>query len=305
MNAPPDSLNRAAVILNPNAGQGRLKKNWPAVLKELQKGFQKVQVLETRAPGDGAAFVRQAREKADVIIAAGGDGTVHELSEALASLEGNVPVFAVLPGGTCNDFSRALGMSQDPIEAALQLSQKKIRAIDIGEFDGHYFTNFWGIGLITHVSEAVNPSTKDRFGRLAYYLSAARSFQTCDPFHIQLKCEEFHFEGRAAMFLAVNGPFTGGMKPFFPDTDIQDGKLDCLLIEKPSVSFIWEVLQNRLTDSSFQGEGYHYFQTDAVQIQTTPHQLIDCDGEREHETPSTIRCLQQKLVSLTGMFPVK
>ncbi|WNB91433.1 diacylglycerol kinase family lipid kinase [Bacillus sp. NEB1478] len=293
-------LNKAAIILNPNAGQGRLQKQWDRVLEELNDAFTDVKVYETNEPGDGASYVKKVQHEADVIIAAGGDGTVHEVAEALAALEGQLPAFGILPGGTCNDFSRALGMNQDPLLAAKQISQKQIKNIDIGEFEGKYFTNFWGIGLITHVSESIDPNTKDKFGRLSYYLSAAKSLQTWEPFEIKIQAKEFHFEGEAAMFLAVNGPFTGGIKPFFPNTDLQDGKLDCLLIEKPSVSFIWDVLQNRLTDTSVEGEGYHYFQSSEIVIQTTPHQRIDCDGERKDLTPSIIKCMKQKLHTLIG-----
>jgi diacylglycerol kinase (ATP) len=293
-------LSRVSVILNPKAGQGRLLSNWNEVLTELKSRFSDVQVFETTEPGEGASFVKHLYKQTDVIIAAGGDGTVHEIAEALLSLDGNKPAFGILPGGTCNDFSRALGMNQNPVNAASQLSEKKIRYIDIGEFDGHFFTNFWGIGLITHVSKSIDPDTKERFGRLSYYLSAAKSMQTWEPFEISIQSKEFQFHGKAAMFLAVNGPFTGGIRPFFPDTDIQDGKLDCLLIEEPSISFIWDVLQNRLSDTSVEGQGYHYFQSSEIQIRTAPHQLIDCDGEREHETPSVVKCLQQKLSVLTG-----
>jgi diacylglycerol kinase (ATP) len=298
MNA--SELKRVSVILNPKAGQGRLLNNWNEVLIELEKGFHDVQVYETTAPGEGASFVEQLHADTDVILAAGGDGTVHEIAEALLSIEEGKPAFGILPGGTCNDFSRALGMNQNPVKAAEQLSKKKIRHIDIGEFDGHFFTNFWGVGLITHVSESIDPDTKDRFGRLSYYLSAAKSMQTWEPFEISVQSEEFQFEGKAAMFLAVNGPFTGGIRPFFPDTDIQDGKLDCLLIEEPSISFIWDVLQNRLTDTSYEGQGYHYFQSSEIQIKTAPQQLIDCDGEREHKTPSIVKCKKQYLSALTG-----
>lgn len=298
MNA--SELKRVSVILNPKAGQGRLLNNWNEVITELKNGFHDVQVYETTAPGEGASFVEQLHADTDVILAAGGDGTVHEIAEALLSIEERKPAFGILPGGTCNDFSRALGMNQNPLKAAEQLSQKNIRHIDIGEFDGHFFTNFWGVGLITHVSESIDPDTKERFGRLSYYLSAAKSMQTWEPFEISVQSEEFQFEGKAAMFLAVNGPFTGGIKPFFPDTDIQDGKLDCLLIEEPSISFIWDVLQNRLTDTSYEAQGYHYFQSSEIQIKTAPQQLIDCDGEREHKTPSVVKCLKQHISALTG-----
>jgi diacylglycerol kinase (ATP) len=300
MSMNPSEFNRVSVILNPKAGQGRLLNNWNEVLTELKNGFHDVQVYETTDPGEGASFVEQLHSNTDIIIAAGGDGTVHEIAEAVLSIKGKKPAFGILPGGTCNDFSRALGMNQNPVRAAMQLSKKNIRNIDIGEFDGHFFTNFWGVGLITHVSESIDPDTKDRFGRLSYYLSTAKSMQTWEPFEITVQSKEFQYEGRAAMFIAVNGPFTGGIRPFFPNTDIQDGKLDCLLIEEPSISFIWDVLKNRLSDTSYEGQGYHYFQSSEIQVKTAPQQLIDCDGEREHKTPSVVKCLEQNLSALTG-----
>ncbi|MCM3717483.1 diacylglycerol/lipid kinase family protein [Fictibacillus phosphorivorans] len=293
-------LKRVSVILNPKAGQGRLLNHWEEVLTALKSGFDDVQVYETTAPGEGASIVKELHSKTDVILAAGGDGTVHEVAEALLSLETEQPAFGILPGGTCNDFSRALGMNQNPVKAAEQINEKKLRQIDVGEFDGQFFTNFWGVGLITHVSESIDPDTKEKYGRLSYYLSAAKSMQTWEPFEISIESEEFQFDGKAAMFLAVNGPFTGGIKPFFPNTDIQDGKLDCLLIEEPSISFIWDVLQNRLSNSSFEGQGYHHFQSSKIQIKTDPQQLIDCDGERGHKTPSVVTCLKQHLSALTG-----
>ncbi|MFG6496702.1 diacylglycerol kinase family lipid kinase [Fictibacillus sp. UD] len=300
MNTNPSSLKRVSVILNPAAGQGRLLNQWNAVLTELKNGFEDVQVYETTAPGEGASYVQQLHQETDLIIAAGGDGTVHEIAEAVLSVKENPPAFGILPGGTCNDFSRALGMNQNPVKAAAQLSEKRIQGIDVGEFNGHFFTNFWGIGLITHVSESIDPDTKEKFGRLSYYLSAAKSFQTWEPFEISIESKEFQFNGNAAMFLAVNGPFTGGIRPFFPDTDIQDGMLDCLLIEEPSISFIWDVLQNRLSDTSKEGQGYHYFQSSEIHIKTAPQQLIDCDGEREHETPAVVKCLKKQLTALIG-----
>lgn len=139
MNTNRSSLKRVSVILNPAAGQGRLLNQWNAVLTELKNGFEDVQVYETTAPGEGASFVQQLHQETDLIIAAGGDGTVHEIAEAVLSVKENPPAFGILPGGTCNDFSRALGMNQNPVKAAAQLSEKRIQSIDAGEFNGHFY----------------------------------------------------------------------------------------------------------------------------------------------------------------------
>ena len=106
---------KIAVILNPNAGNKKLIESIDLICNRLRTIFSEVKLYETEAPGQGREIVKEIASDVDVIVGAGGDGTIYELINALAPLERR-PIFAILPGGTCNDFSRAIGMNQNPLK---------------------------------------------------------------------------------------------------------------------------------------------------------------------------------------------
>ncbi|MFC7372843.1 diacylglycerol/lipid kinase family protein [Fictibacillus iocasae] len=293
---------KAVIIYNPAAGNHLLHQQLPEIQRILQHSFSTVSVLETKKDIPCRQLVEKACEQAGTIIGAGGDGTIYSIVNAIAGMEER-PLFGILPGGTCNDFSRALGMNQNPLEAARQIAQKRFRKVDAGQNNSHYFLNFWGIGLITSVSENIDKDLKEKFGRLSYYWSAAQTLQQWEPFHLELSSPDFQYSGDATMLLIANGPYTGGIRPFFPHANLQDGKLDVLLIKEPSLKLVWEIIQSRITENPPEGDGFFSFQADQLSISATPVQAIDCDGEKEQDTPSVITCLKHHLEVYTGDVP--
>lgn len=293
-------MENAAVILNPAAGQDRLAQSMDAILDTLQEAFSEVSIYRTEKQGDGARYVQQLEDEADVIIAAGGDGTVHEVAGAICSLE-NRPIFAVIPGGTCNDFSRAIGINQNPIRAAQQIAEKAFRTIEVGKANDHYFLNFWGIGLITQVSSSINPDTKETFGRLAYYISTAQNLSDALPFRVKVESDDRSFDGEAVMVLVGNGPFTGGIRAFFPRMDMSDGRLDVLIIKETSFRTLWSILRSKVIDTfTDEDEDIIHFRTKQLTISAEPEQDIDCDGERYGQTPATVSVLPEHLRVIVG-----
>ncbi len=111
---------KAALIMNPNAGNGQWADKLNDIQNKLETAYDSAEIYKTSKPGDGAAIVRSIGESVDLLIGFGGDGTIYELINALAPLEKR-PVFAIIPGGTANDFSRAVNMSQEPMEALEQI----------------------------------------------------------------------------------------------------------------------------------------------------------------------------------------
>lgn len=293
-------MEKATVIFNPAAGQGRLEQQIDEIKEKLQGAFSEVSIYRTQESGDGRRYVKDLEGRTDAIIAAGGDGTVHEIAGAVCSLEKR-PVFGVIPGGTCNDFSRAIGMSQNPLQAADQLSEKRVKSIEVGRADDRYFLNFWGIGLITQVSSNIDSNTKDSFGRLAYYISAAQNVRDHRSFHVKLESEDYTFDDDAVMVLIGNGPFTGGVRAFFPRVDMADGQLDVLIVKEASMHMIWSILRSKMT-AAFpdNDENMIHFRTRKLTISTDPEQAIDCDGERKGKTPTTISAQPEHLKILAG-----
>lgn len=292
-------MEKVAVIFNPTAGKAKLTQLKDKILRELEGGFQDVSFYETKQSGDAAIFVKQVAKKVDLIIAAGGDGTVNEVINAIAPLETR-PAFAIIPGGTSNDFSREIGMLQNPIKAVEQIKKKNTKMIDIGQSDNDYFLNFWGVGIITQVSETVDADSKQNIGRLAYYLRTLQTIGEVKSFQLKIETDNDSWEDEAVMLIIGNGTYTGGIRAFFPQGSIHDGLLDVLVIKEASLPIFWSMLQSKVDNKMQENEGIRAFQTKEITIHTNPKQTIDCDGERKNMTPTAIGVLPGHIQMIVG-----
>ncbi|AKO91778.1 diacylglycerol/lipid kinase family protein [Priestia filamentosa] len=292
----------AALILNPNAGNGKIKKELQHIKEIIESTYAPLSVYETKREGDGARLVKELESKVDLIIGAGGDGTIHELINAMCKLETR-PLFAVLPGGTCNDFSRGIGMDQNIIKAAQQIATGRVEKVDIGKSEHQYFSNFWGIGLINEVSENIEEDSKARFGKLSYYMSTAKTITNIEPFYVEIEGDGEEFKGEAVMVVVGNGAFTGGLRPFFPKNHLQDSCLDVLVVTESNVQTFWKLFLSNFSDEKvIQEESILKFQAKHVKVTTSPAQKIDCDGERKYYTPDSINVLPRFLEVIVGNF---
>ncbi|HET7627957.1 MAG TPA: YegS/Rv2252/BmrU family lipid kinase [Bacillales bacterium] len=296
-------MTKASIIYNPKAGNKKLSSAMDQIVARMLDAYDSVSLYETKKPGDGADYVRRLENKTDVVVTAGGDGTVNEIAGTLCALD-NRPSLAVIPGGTCNDFSRAIGMAQHPLRAVEQIVRGKKKSIEVGCFENRYFLNFWGIGLITEVSSEIDPRKKASLGRLAYYISALQNLSNPKSFHLRLESEDRHFEGEAVMVIVGNGPFTGGVRAFFPRLDVGDGKLDVLIVKRTSLRFIWSWLHSKVYETfPVQEDNLIHFRTKKLRISADPEQLVDCDGERGQYTPAEVFVLPEHLDVLIGDLP--
>ncbi|WP_408009517.1 diacylglycerol/lipid kinase family protein [Pseudalkalibacillus sp. A8] len=297
-------INRVDLIVNPKAGNERMHEQMEQIITRLEHHFPTVNVVYTNETGDAGKYINAKGKHSDLIIGAGGDGTIYELINAISPFEQR-PAFGILPGGTCNDFSRAIGLSQDPLNAAEQICMQHFRSIDVGKCNHQYFLNFWGIGLITEISTNINPKVKENFGRLSYYLSAIQTISQEKTFHLKLESDQCAYEGEAAMVLIGNGPFTGGIRAFFPGSNIEDGKLEVMIIESNRFQTFFDMLRAKVMNDVPNSEEILYFQTDRISIEAAPTQIIDCDGERGYSTPSTITILPGHILMAVGEYPLE
>lgn len=295
-------MNKIAIIANPAAGNKQLLSDLDLIAEKFQSIAPEVTVWKTQKPGDGASILHRLAEEAELIIAAGGDGTVYELINALCPLQQR-PLFAILPGGTCNDFSRTLGISQNHLEAVEQILRLHVRNIDVGKHDDHYFLNFWGIGLITQVSEQIQSEIKKRWGRLAYYLSAIQTISDKQTFYLEVESDQQQYSGEAAMMIVGNGSHVGGMEVYFPQSSVDDGQLDVLILKDVSMDSVWSMIVSHFTNQDPEGEDLLYFHARELKVRTKPNLKIDCDGEKKTYTPTHLSVLPGHLRIIVGDLP--
>src|SRR5512143_656534 len=144
---------RTKFLVNPNADMGRA---WRTVadLRPLVEEFGGADWAGTVSPTHATALARQAAEEGyNLLIAAGGDGTVHEVINGLmqAPVETR-PRLGIVPLGSGNDFAHSIGVRKNPAEALKQIFTGQPNCIDLGRFDigrgePEYFDNTFGMGF--------------------------------------------------------------------------------------------------------------------------------------------------------------
>jgi len=144
------------------------------------RGSYEVDAIDTQARDHATELCREAaRQRYDVVVAFGGDGTVNEAANGLA---GSDTALTCLPGGRTNVYCRMLGIPTDVVDATEHLLQIaddwRARRVDVGEVNGRKFTFSAGVGLDASVVERVDarPRLKARLGEWYYTWTAIRTF---------------------------------------------------------------------------------------------------------------------------------
>ncbi len=173
--APSDVTNpfvRVLVVFNPTAGaqRGRLK----AVLDGLRGLGLHYEVLATTQRGDAEQAGRTAAAQGfDLIVAAGGDGTVNEIANGLATADAKVPL-AFLPMGTANVLASEIGLKPSSRAVLAMIARGRLRTIRLGHAGGRHFVLMASAGLDAAVVQGVDLALKRRTGQLAYGVEALR-----------------------------------------------------------------------------------------------------------------------------------
>jgi len=154
------------VIFNPAAGRGRsLAKRLSRVIAELERRGCTVTVLPTQAPGDAERLAREADLAFDLIVAAGGDGTVNEVANGIFAASRPLPV---LPLGTGNVLANEIGLPRDPRRLARVIAEGTPKPIWPGRAGDRLFLAMTGVGFDAEVLGALDPCLQRRIGKLGY-----------------------------------------------------------------------------------------------------------------------------------------
>ena len=151
---------RALLIVNPHATSTTQRRR--DLLAHALAGELSLKVARTESRGHAAHLAAAAADSGvDVVVVHGGDGTVNEVANGLMyrGVRPDVPMLAVVPGGSTNVFARAMGIDPDPTEATEQileaLASRRVRTVSLGRADDRYFTFNAGLGLDAETVRAV------------------------------------------------------------------------------------------------------------------------------------------------------
>lgn len=203
----------------------------PEVLEHLRAGGFTVEPTPTGAPGDATRLAQEAVDAGvDVVFAMGGDGTLREAAKGLLSSTANrenTPALGILPAGTTNVLSIALGLPQNPLAAAKVLPHCEITEIDVGRIGEEPFLMLVSYGLDAVVMAHQNSDAKKRYGKAAVVWTALREFSSYDYPTVDLEADGSRHA--VPFFAACNIPHYGGAFQMAPDANPTDGLLDLVL----------------------------------------------------------------------------
>ncbi|MAO55725.1 MAG: lipid kinase [Rhodospirillaceae bacterium] len=195
----------ALVIFNPTAG-GRRRARLDRVLAHMRALGAVVTLHETTARGDAERTAREApADVHDVIVAAGGDGTINEVINGLAGRD--VPL-GIIPLGTANVLAAELDLPTDAEGLARTIALGRLQPVTLGEVNGRRFVQMAGVGFDAHVVASVDTGMKRLVGKLAYVWETLRGFFRFDfrPYHLIVDGKAY--DVGSAVF--ANGHFYGG-----------------------------------------------------------------------------------------------
>ncbi|KKO54691.1 diacylglycerol/lipid kinase family protein [Paenibacillus sp. DMB20] len=291
---------RAMLVYNGKAGQRGIDSALGTVMGIIAPEIRELVLFQTMGPGDGERVCRERGEAFDLVLIMGGDGTVHECVNGIASLK-KPPLIGILPAGTCNDFARSLNLPADLAEAARQLMQGIRQKVDIGTAGERVFTNFFGIGLITEASENIHDGLKGALGRISYFISTLQTVRKGERFQYALKWDEGTLEDEAVMVYVSNGRYLGTQALPFPAEALTDGRLDVLIIREAGLPLLKELLSRKEEGEWVpKDDSIHYFQTTSLSLATREPMKADTDGEKYLETPALLTVRPRSLEFLTG-----
>lgn len=286
---------RARLIYNPTSGREEIRRKLPDILQRLEQGGIETSTHATRGEGDATAAAAEAADRGfDIVIAAGGDGTLYEVVNGLAP-KPNRPKLGILPLGTTNDFARALGIPRYWEYACDLIVAQYTRGIDIGLANDRYFINIGGGGSLTELTYEVPPRLKTMIGQLAYYLKGLEKLPRLRPMHLDIRSPHFSGQMEAMLFLVCNSNSVGGFERLAPSASLSDGLFDVLLLKKCHLADFLRAASMALRGEHLNDPNVVYFQTDELHITSEDEVLLNLDGEPGGTLPVTYKIMPRHL----------
>lgn len=297
---------RVQLILNGKvAGNDALRL---AVARHREAGHR-IDVRVTWEKGDARRFVSEAGN-VDLLIAAGGDGTLNEVVHGLMDLsEATRPILGIVPLGTANDFATGCNIPNDPAKALALCMKGEAASIDIGKANDYWFINAASSGFGAEVTATTSPELKRLLGPAAYTVMGAVLAINIHHYKGRLRLPDREITGRGPVAIVGNGRQTGGRIQFAPRASIDDGLLDVLAIRQISPRALLAAARE-LQQLRPDGEYISYWQTPWLEVHSEEAIPVNLDGEplrfstvRYEAVPKAIQLIVPQKCQLLSQAP--
>jgi len=304
---------KVKVILNPYANRWQAQGHAPAIHAEFARAGVACDLALTTAP---FVATREAREAAqgvyDIVVAAGGDGTVSEVVNGLIQAAGEGPTLplGVLPIGTGNDFNDMAGLPRELSEAVAAIVAGKTRQVDAGRVtmgeaqagDGrdHYFNNNCALAMEPLVT-IENNKMRRLSGNIRYIAALAKALFKMKAWTMNVQWDGGQYSGPTYLLSVCNSPRTGGVFYMSPEALMDDGLFDFVYAPEMPRLQVLSILPGLFKGTHIKHPLVQHGRSSWLRIESEPGTPIHADGEviAESERCVTYEILPRKITLLT------
>lgn len=274
-------MKRMLLVVNPSAGQKRVKRYMTEIIDIFNRAGFQVEVHITAQQGEAIQVVEQRAADKDIVVCAGGDGTLNETITGILHAGSASPI-GYIPCGSTNDFASSLKLPSNVLQAARRIANGTPASYDVGQFDGRYFSYVASFGAFTKASYSTPQNIKNALGHTAYVLEGIQELSQIRKEHIRLEADGQILEDDFLFGAISNSTSVGGLLTLDPSqVDMGDGMFEILLVRSPrNLAELHECIQAVRTQK-YNCSMITFFSAKEVLIQADPAMCWTLDGEKE------------------------
>ena len=239
-------MKRIMLVYNPKAGRGLFVQSLPSVIDIFVKAGYRVEVWPTQEAGDAIEKTARFGADADLIVAAGGDGTLDEAIEGMFKGGFSRPL-GYIPVGSTNDFAASLGLEANARKAARSIVNEEIRPLDVGVFGDDHFIYVAAFGAFTDVAYKTSQDMKNALGHVAYMVEASKRLMDLKPVSMTIRANGETISDEFIYGMVSNSLSVGGIRHITgKDVELDDGLFEVTLVHNPRTIFEFQEIAGAL-----------------------------------------------------------
>lgn len=283
-------MKKCVLIYNPESGYKKNKLNIDNIKRILESNGYELSLMATQKSGDAFDFVQKLTAP-DLVIIAGGDGTLNE------AVSGNIKrehplLLSHLPVGTVTDVGKLYGFTKDSNKDIMLILDGEEKNIDVGLINNKPFLYVACFGNYTNISYETPRRLKKMFGRFGYFIFAIKSIgQRIKKYNIKYEIDNKKYEGQYSFIFITNSSRVAGLNNIYDDVKLDDNKFEVALCNVKSKRDLIKTFYDIRTKDIKDIKNIDYYQTDNLKIvfDKIPTKSWCIDGEElSHENNTFI-----------------
>ena len=285
-------MKKLLFIVNPRAGKTKSTAPLFDAVAAFSRAGYLVRVFVTEAGGQARDIAAKWGGQYDLVVCAGGDGTLNETISGLMQLEQRPPL-GYLPNGSTNDFAASLHLHTTVATAARAVAGGVPYSLDIGRHNDRYFAYVASFGAFTRSSYSASQAAKNALGHFAYILEGLGDLDSLRPYRCAIDADGEHFEGDFIFGAVCNSTSLGGLVKLDPKhVSMNDGTLELLLLRMPKTALDLQNLITAMTRMQYDYPVVIFRHVKNVVLTTNENISWSLDGEYAASAPRVeIQCL--------------